>query len=215
MQFHALPDTGVVPLVTDATSEFLMRPLPVERFGAIYASAQKNLGVAGLTLVIVDQQLLGQPHPMTPAVFDYTRLVESGSRVNTIPAWPILVAGEMVRWIEAEGGLSAMAARNRAKAVRLYAAIDQSGFYHCAVDPACRSTVNVCFGLPSPQLEAQFLVEARRQGLHHLDGHSVNGGIRASLYNAMELSGVEALIQFMQRFAEACPAAPMAGGVGV
>ncbi len=201
VQFKQLPETGRVPLVADVTSDFLTAPLDIEGFGAVYASAQKNAGTAGLTVVIVADELLGRPLPITPAVFDYGRLAENACKVNTPPVWAIFVAGLVFRWIRAEGGLPEMARRNHSKAARLYAAVDDSGFYRCRVQRSVRSTVNVCFHLPGPDLERRFLAEAEARGLHNLKGHAATGGIRASLYNAVGDDAVTALVEFMGDFA--------------
>ncbi len=201
VQFKELPDTGRVPLVADVTSDFLTEPMDISRFGAIYASAQKNAGTAGLTIVIVKENLLGQALPITPSVFDYGRLVANASKVNTPPVWAIFIAGLVFKWILSEGGLAEMAYRNRCKAKSLYAAIDDSGFYRCSVAEKVRSSVSVCFQLPDSGLEEVFLSEAQKKGLLNLKGHSATGGIRASLYNAVSEEAVTALVRFMDRFA--------------
>jgi phosphoserine aminotransferase len=201
VQFGELPDTGRVPLVADVTSDFLMAPMDVQRFGAFYASAQKNAGTAGLTVVIVKDALLGQALPITPTVFNYERLAISGSKVNTPPIWAIFIAGLMFKWISTEGGVEEMARRNSRKARLLYEIIDESGFYKCPVAETVRSSVNVCFDLPSSDLESTFLFAAQEKGLRNLKGHSATGGIRASLYNAVSEEAVTALASFMTGFA--------------
>jgi phosphoserine aminotransferase len=201
VQFSALPNTGQVPLVADVTSDFLTQPVDIKLFGALYASAQKNAGTAGLTVVIIKERLLGQPLPITPAVFDYTRLAKHASKVNTPPVWSVFIAGLMFKWIQSEGGLEEMAVRNRRKAAMLYEVIDESGLYRCAVAEKVRSSVNVCFHLPDQDLENAFLFSAQQRGLLNLKGHSASGGIRASLYNAVSEEAVAALAVFMRDFA--------------
>ncbi len=200
-QYKELPNTGSVPLVADVTSDFLMAPIEVKRFGVLYASAQKNAGTSGLTVVIVKQQVLGQAMSITPSVFDYQRLASNASKVNTPPVWSIYIAGLMFKWITAEGGLEEMARCNQRKSTLLYETIDSSDFYVCPVEQAVRSTVNVCFSLPTAELEKLFIHQASESGLYHLHGHSVSGGIRASLYNAVTEDAVTALVKFMQDFA--------------
>lgn len=200
LQYHWLPAAGDVPLVADMSADLLTRPLEVERFGLIYASAQKNLGIAGLTLVIVRQDLLHRPCAGAPAVFDYARQAENRSKVNTPPTFAIFMAGAMLRWMERRGGLEALAEENRRKAEVLYGAIDRGGYYSCPVAAGSRSLVNVCFRLPTPDLEARFLAEAAGRGLLNLQGHPAVGGIRASLYNPLPGEAAEALAAFMDRF---------------
>lgn len=203
VQFHALPDTGAVPLVADATSDFLTAPIDISRFGALYASAQKNIGPAGLTIVIIREDLIGEAMPITPSVFDFAALAANNSKVNTLPTWAIYIAGLVFKWILSEGGLGEMARRNSDKARMLYEAIDSSCFYRCPVDASCRSSVNVVFNLPSKALEEAFLEHATQRGLLNLRGHSASGGIRASLYNAVSEEAVRALVEFLDEFAQA------------
>ncbi len=200
LAFRWTPETGEVPLVADMTSDFLSRPLDVSRYGLIYASAQKSVGPAGLTIVIVRESLLGGALPETPTVFNYKTQADNDSRVNTPPTYAVYVAGLVFEWLKRQGGLPAMARGNRRKSARLYATIDAGGFYRCPVFPADRSLVNVCFRLPEESLEAEFLGEARQHGLLNLGGHPAVGGIRASLYNAMPEEGVDALVDFMEQF---------------
>jgi len=200
LQFHDLPEASDVPLVSDMTADFLTRPIPVERFGLIYASAQKNLGAAGLTIVVVREDLLGRARRGTPAPFDYTRQASAKSKVNTPPTFAVLVASRMLGWLLENGGLKAAAMRNRRKSEKLYAAIDGGDFYRCPVSPADRSSINVCFRLPDAALEVLFLEEAEANGLFHLRGHPKVGGIRASLYNAVPEVAVDALTRFMSDF---------------
>ncbi len=200
VEFPYVPDTGTVPLVADMSSTFLSRPIDVERFGLIYAGAQKNVGPAGLCIVIVRGNLVGRARPDTPTVLDYRAMAREGSMPNTPPTFAWYVAGLVLRWVKARGGLEAMAERNRAKAELLYRAIDASGFYRNDVDGRCRSWMNVPFGLANPALEDAFLREAQAAGLANLGGHRSVGGLRASLYNAMPIEGVRALVEFMSDF---------------
>ena len=201
VEFPFVPDVGDVPLVADMSSTILSRPIDVSRFGLIYAGAQKNIGPAGLTVVIVREDLLGRARPGTPAILDYRAQAAEGSMLNTPPTFAWYLAGLVFKWLKAEGGLAAAAARNRAKAAALYDYIDGSGFYSNPVAPACRSWMNVPFRLARPDLEQPFAAGAAGQGLANLEGHRSVGGMRASLYNAMPLAGVEALIAFMRDFA--------------
>jgi phosphoserine aminotransferase len=185
------------------TSDFLSRPLDVTRFGLLYASAQKNIGIAGLTIVIIRDDLLDQALPGTPAVFNYGLQARNHSRVNTPPVYSIYIAGLVFSWLMDMGGLTAVERLNRRKAESLYAAIDADDFYRCPVATPDRSLMNVCFRLPDQSLETMFLKEAEKRGLIHLQGHGVTGGIRASIYNAMSYAGVDALIAFMRDFSTA------------
>ncbi len=200
LQFQAFPEASEVPLVADMTADFLTRPIPVERFGLIYASAQKNLGAAGLTIVIVRKDLLGRSHGRTPAPFDYARQAKCNSRVNTPPTFPVLVASRMLGWLREQGGLAGAQTRNKAKSAKLYEAIDIDEFYRCPVVPPHRSSISVCFRLANPALDVIFSEEAQTQGLFHLRGHPDVGGIRASLYNAVPEASVDALVSFMSDF---------------
>ncbi|HYL03445.1 MAG TPA: 3-phosphoserine/phosphohydroxythreonine transaminase [Steroidobacteraceae bacterium] len=200
VEFPYVPETRGAPLVADMSSTLLSRPLDVARFGLIYAGAQKNIGPAGLTVVIVNEELLGRARPGTPAVWDLQKMAAEESMLNTPPTFAWYLAGLVFEWLEAQGGLEAMARRNRAKAQLLYGAIDGSGFYSNPVARECRSWMNVPFRLPDPALEGAFAAEARAAGLVNLEGHRSVGGMRASLYNAMPLAGVEALTAFMKEF---------------
>ncbi len=201
LAYSWLPDTDGVPLVADMTSDFLSRPLAIERYGVIYAGAQKNIGPAGLTVVIVRDDLLHSARPETPSVFNYRIQAESEGRFNTPLTYAIYLAGLVFRWLKRQGGLSAIAARNRRKSERLYEAIDASQRYVCRTRQEDRSPMNVCFDLADASLTAEFLAQAQQRGLLHLQGHPARGGVRASLYNAMPEQGVDALIEFMRDFA--------------
>ena len=200
VEFPYIPDVGDKPLVSDMSSTILSRPLDVSRFSVIYAGAQKNIGPAGITLVIVRKELLGKARPSTPSLLDYAVYDESGSMTNTPPVFAWYVAGLVFEYLVAEGGLAAVAERNERKARKLYAAIDASPFYSNPVAENCRSWMNVPFVLADPSLDGTFLEQADAAGLANLKGHRSVGGMRASIYNAMPEAGVDALIGFMQEF---------------
>lgn len=199
VEFHQLPDSKA-PLVADLSSTFLSRPLEIERYGLIYAGAQKNIGPAGLTIVIVREDLLGETLPATPTILDYAKVAEADSMLNTPPCFAWYVAGLVFEWLKEQGGLSAMAAINERKAQALYQAIDASSFYANPVRPQDRSWMNVPFTLADASLDAEFLMQAEAAGLSTLKGHRSVGGMRASIYNAMPEAGVQALIGFMADF---------------
>jgi len=200
VEFPYIPDVGAVPLVADMSSTLLSRPFDVARCGLIYAGAQKNIGPAGLTVVIVRDELLGRARAVTPAVWDYARVAQEGSLLNTPSTFAWYVAGLVFKWLRSQGGLAAIGERNRMKAQHLYAAIDASGFYTNPVARNCRSWMNIPFTLARPELDAAFLSAATAAGLTNLEGHRSVGGMRASLYNAMPLAGVETLTAFMKEF---------------
>lgn len=200
VEFHEIPAVVNVPLVADMSSTILSRPLDVSQFGVIYAGAQKNIGPAGLTIVIIREDLIGDEIPGTPTMFSYKIHSEAGSMYNTPPTYSWYIAGLVFTWIKAKGGLKAMAEINRRKAEKLYSAIDTSDFYHNPVDKGCRSWMNVTFALKQPDLDNTFLDEAKKAGLITLKGHRSVGGMRASIYNAMPEEGVDALIAFMRDF---------------
>ncbi len=203
-QFHQLPDTGDLPLVADMTSDFLSRPFDITRYGLIYAGAQKNVGPAGVTVVIVREDLLGRAHPATPTVFNYAAQAEADSMLQTPVTYSVYLAGLVFRWIRDQGGVAAMEQNSRRRSSSLYDAIDNSdGFYQCPVQPDHRSLMNICFSPVNDTLTPFFLTEATAEGLLHLKGHPMTGGMRASLYNAMPDAGVTALVDFMQYFSEA------------
>ena len=200
VEFHSIPDVGDVPLVADMSSTILSRPIDVSRFGVIYAGAQKNIGPAGLVVVIVREDLLGRARPDTPTVFDWKAMAADGSMLNTPATYSWYVAGVVFQWIKRQGGLAAMERLNRAKAEKLYAAIDGSGFYRNPVAKDARSWMNVPFVLPNADLDKPFLEGAKAAGLVALEGHRSVGGMRASIYNAMPMAGVDALVEYMKEF---------------
>jgi len=200
VEFPWIPETGDVPLVADMSSTILSRPVDVSRFALIYAGAQKNIGPAGLTVVIVRDDLIGQTRAGTPTMFDYKIHVDNESMYNTPPTYGWYLAGLVFQWLKGLGGLEKMAEINRRKAEKLYAAIDGSDFYTNPVQTDSRSWMNVPFTLPDPELDATFLAEAKQAGLVALKGHRSVGGMRASIYNAMPEAGVDALIAFMADF---------------
>ncbi len=201
VEFPYVPDTGDVPLVADMSSTILSRPVDVSRYGLIYAGAQKNIGPAGLTVVIVREDLVTEDVVAgTPTMLRYATHAAEGSMYNTPPTYGWYLAGLVFQWLKRQGGLAGMAEINRRKADKLYAAIDASPFYRNPVDPACRSWMNVPFTLANPELDATFLAEAKKAGLVTLKGHRSVGGMRASIYNAMPEAGVQALVDFMADF---------------
>jgi phosphoserine aminotransferase len=201
VEFHSVPDAAGVPLVADMSSTILSRPIDVAKFGLIYAGAQKNIGPSGITVVIVRDDLVGKARPGTPTVLDYKAMADEGSMLNTPPTFGWYLAGLVFQWLKKQGGLAVIADRNRAKADRLYGYIDSSGWYSNPIAKDARSWMNVPFRLPNGELEKPFAAEAAKAGLTNLEGHRSVGGMRASLYNAMPLAGVEALVSFMQDFA--------------
>ena len=200
VEFHWLPDVGDKPLVADMSSTLLSRPIDVSRYGLIYAGAQKNIGPAGVTLVIVREDLLGEAMPQTPTVWDYKQQADADSMLNTPATYPLYIAGLVFQWLKDLGGLEAMAEINHRKAQKLYDAIDGSGFYSNPVDPQARSWMNVPFVLADDSLDKTFLEEAEAAGLTTLKGHRSVGGMRASIYNAMPEAGVDRLVEFMADF---------------
>ena len=200
VQYPSTPEVGDVPLVADMSSDILSKPVDVSKYGLIYAGAQKNIGPSGLTLVIVREDLLGQPHPMLPTAFDYKTVADNDSMYNTPPTYAIYIAGLVFHWIKAQGGLAAMAAHNQAKAAVLYDYLAASSFYSCPVAADCRSLMNVPFRLKDESLDEAFLKGAQARGLVQLKGHRSVGGMRASIYNAMPSAGVQALVDWMREF---------------
>ncbi len=202
VQWKHDPDVGAAPLVCDCSSDFLSRPISVSKYGLIYACAQKNAGIAGVTAVIIRKDLLARCRDDLPTMLDYRTYVKNGSRPNTPPVFAVYILGLVCRWITTSmGGLAGMASHNAAKAKLLYDVLDQSGgFYAGHARPDCRSDMNVTFRLPDESLEKAFVAGATARGLIDLKGHRSVGGIRASIYNAMPVAGVEALRDWMLEF---------------
>jgi len=200
-KFHYIPDTGTIPLVADMSSSILSEPVDVKRFGLIYAGAQKNVAPAGLTIVIVRSDLIGNARPDTPAMLDYKLMAENDSMYNTPPCWCIYMAKLVFDWILSIGGLEEMKRRNERKASLLYDYLDNQSYYTSPVDKKCRSMMNVTFVTGDGELDKKFAKEAAARGLKNLKGHRSVGGMRASIYNALPYEGVEKLVEFMKEFA--------------
>ena len=200
VEYHWTPDVGGVPLVADMSSHILSRPLDVAKYGVIYGGAQKNIGPAGLTLVIVRSDLLDRALPICPSAFHWKEQAAADSMVNTPPTYAIYIAGLVFDWLMEQGGLPAIERRNIAKSSLLYDYLDASGFYVNPVRKEDRSRMNVPFRLPDPALDEPFLAGARERGMVQLKGHRLVGGMRASIYNAMPVEGVQALIEWMREF---------------
>jgi phosphoserine aminotransferase len=199
-EWHYLPDVGTVPLVADTSSHMFSRPIDVSRYGLIYAGAQKNLAPAGLTLVIIRDDLVGRTPPALATMLQYKVLVENKSRYNTPPVFAIYIMGLVMKWLITQGGLAAIEQQNVRKADTLYAEIDRTGFYRGHAQKDSRSRMNVTLRLPSEELEKQFIKEATAVGLDGLAGHRSVGGLRASIYNAFPEEGIDALVAFMRDF---------------
>ena len=206
VEYQQLPDLAALgcraPLVIDCSSHILSRPIDWQRVGLAFAGAQKNIGPAGLTLVIVREDLIGHALPVCPSAFDYKTVADNGSMFNTPPTYAIYIAGLVFQWLKAQGGVAAMEARNIAKAGLLYGYLDGSGFYRNRVAAEGRSRMNVPFFLHDERLNEAFLAGAKERGLLQLKGHKSVGGMRASIYNAMPLEGVQALVAYLKDFAQ-------------
>lgn len=199
-KYHELPDTGAVPLVADVSSCFLSEPMDVTRFGVVYGGAQKNIAPAGLTVVIIREDLIGHARDITPTMLDYRTQADADSLYNTPPCYTIYICKLVLEWIKSLGGLEAMKVRNEAKAKVLYDFLDESALFRGTVVPEDRSLMNVPFVTDSDELNARFIKEATAAGLVNLKGHRSVGGMRASIYNAMPIEGVKALVAFMKKF---------------
>ena len=206
-KYNYIPDTGDIPLVADMSSCILSEPVDVTKFGVIYAGAQKNVAPAGLTIVIVREDLLGKCRPDTPAMFDWKLMADNDSMYNTPPCYPIYVAGLVFKYILSIGGLDAMKEYNVKKAATLYDYLDSQSYYVAPVEKDSRSMMNVTFVTGDPDLDKKFASEAGKNGFKNIKGHRSVGGMRASIYNAMPTEGVEKLVQFMKDFAENNPKA--------
>ena len=200
VEWKTEPDTGAVPLIADASSDILSHPIPIEKYGLIYAGAQKNMGPSGVTLIIVRDDLLPRIPDGLHTMLDYRTHVENKSLYNTPNTWGIYIINLICKWLKEKGGLEGMHRENEAKARLIYEAIDATAFYRGHADPDSRSLMNVTFRLPSEDLEKKFAAEAAAEKLDGLKGHRSVGGIRASIYNAFPREGVEALVSFMKEF---------------
>lgn len=201
-RFPYIPDTGNIPLVADMSSCIASEPIDVSRFGVIYAGAQKNFGIAGLGIVIIREDLIGHERDTTPAILSYSLAAENDSMYNTPPCWAMYMTKLVCDWLLENGGLTAAKERNEAKAALLYDYLDHQDFYVAPVDAASRSIMNVVFRTGDAELDKLFVSEAAKAGMKSLKGHKAVGGIRASIYNAMPLAGVEKLVAFMKQFAQ-------------
>lgn len=199
-KFHEYPDTGNIPLVADMSSCILSEPVDVSKFGIIYAGAQKNLGPAGVTLVIIREDLIGHAKENIPSMLDYKLMVDNDSMYNTPPNYGIYMLKLMFEWIEAQGGVEALEKRNKAKAEILYDFLDRSKLFKGTAHKEDRSMMNVTFVTGDPELDAKFVKEATAEGFVSLKGHRSVGGMRASIYNAMPIEGVQKLVDFMKKF---------------
>lgn len=200
-RFHELPDTGNVPIVADFSSCILSEPVDVSKFGVIYAGAQKNMAPAGLTVVIIREDLIGNASAACPTMFNYKTHADNGSMYNTPPTYPIYICKLVLEWLRDDiGGLENMQKLNQKKAALLYDYLDQSKLFHGTVEKKDRSMMNVCFVTGNEELDALFVKEAAKNGFINLKGHRSVGGMRASIYNAMPLEGVEKLVDFMKAF---------------
>jgi len=202
-QFHQFPDTGDVPLVADMSSDILWRPIDVSKFGLIYAGAQKNLGPAGITVLILRKELAKRSPDTIPKIFRYKTILEGDSLQNTIPTFPVYMVRNVLRWVKAQGGAPAMEKRNRAKAEMIYGMIDGNpDFFRCPIEVNSRSVMNPVFRLPSEELEKKLIADAAAAGMVGIKGHRSVGGIRTSMYNAMEPQSVQKFVDFAQAFAK-------------
>ena len=199
-EWKYIPETNGVPIIADMSSNILSKPIDVSKYGMIYAGAQKNMGIAGLGVAIIKKDLLQKVSATTPVLLDYTLMIENDSMYNTPPAYAIYVLGLVLEWIDEMGGLEVMEKRNIEKAKLLYDYLDSSDFYKAHSDKDNRSLMNVTFTTPSKELDAKFVKESIEAGMTNLKGHRLVGGIRASIYNAMPIEGVEKLVAFMKDF---------------
>jgi phosphoserine aminotransferase len=202
-QYHYVPETGAVPLVADASSDILWKPTDVSKFGLIYAGAQKNMGPAGITIVVIRKDLLERVPTTIPSIFRYTTVAKDNSLHNTIPTFPVYMVRNVLRWVKEQGGPKGMEERNRKKAAMLYGAIDANPeFFRCPVETDSRSVMNPVFRLPTEDLEKQLIEEAKKAGFVGIKGHRSVGGVRVSMYNAVEPASVASFVQFIEDFAK-------------
>ena len=200
VEWHYVPETGSVPLVSDMSSDILSQPVDVSRYGIIFAGAQKNMAPAGLTVVIIDKSLAGNELPYTPLMLSYQRMIEKDSMYNTPPCWNIYILGLVLDWLEKQGGVVGMEKIKRERAAKVYDFLDNSSFYKASAQSDSRSDMNITFRTGDADLDAAFAKQATARGLLNLKGHRVAGGMRASLYNAQPMEGVNALLDFMKEF---------------
>ncbi len=202
-QYHQLPDVGDVPLVADMSSDFLHKPIDTQKLGLIYAGAQKNVGPAGVTIVVVRKEWLKDADPDHPEIFCYPYIAENDSLQNTAPTFSIYVVGKVMRWLDAQGGPEEMGRRSAKKGALLYGTVDEhEDFYRCPIEVGSRSIMNAVFTLPSEELTKKFLDGAAKEKMVNLKGHRSVGGIRVSMYNAVSVADVETLCAFMRKFAK-------------
>ena len=199
-EWQYVPETGDVPLVCDMSSDIMSRPVDVSKYGVIYAGAQKNMAPAGLTVVIVKEELAGHEMPITPTIMNYKTMIDKDSMYNTPPCWCIYVLGLVMDWVDEQGGVAGIEKIKRAKAAMLYDCLDASRLFTCAAQPGSRSDMNVTFRTADAELDAKFVAEAAEAGFVNLKGHRKVGGMRASIYNAMPTEGVEKLCDFIRAF---------------
>lgn len=199
-EWQYIPETGSVPVVCDMSSDILSRPVDVSKYGVIFAGAQKNMAPAGLTVVIIKEELAGAELPYTPLMLNYKTMIDKDSMYNTPPCWCIYMLGLVLDWLEEQGGVEGMEKIKHGKAQMLYDAIDASRLFTCPVEPASRSDMNVTFRSASEELDAKFVAESTAAGFTNLKGHRSVGGMRASIYNAMPVEGVEKLVEFIKKF---------------
>ncbi len=198
-EWQYVPETAS-PLVCDMSSDILTRPVDVSKYGLIFAGAQKNMAPAGLTVAVIDRRLAGKELPITPEIMSYQTMIEKDSMLNTPPCWCIYMLGLVLDWLEEQGGIAAMERRKHERAQRLYDYLDESALFTAHALPGSRSEMNVTFRTPSEELDAAFVRGAAARGLLNVKGHRITGGMRASLYNAMPMEGVEALLTYMKEF---------------
>lgn len=199
-EWNYVPETGDVPLVCDMSSDILSRPVDVSKYGLIFAGAQKNMAPAGLTVAIMDKRLAGSALPITPKIMDYQVMIEKDSMLNTPPCWCIYMLGLNLKWMEEQGGIPEMERRKRERASALYDFLDNSSLFRASAEASARSEMNVSFRTGSEELDAEFVKGAAARGLLNVKGHRLTGGMRASVYNAMPMEGVTALINYMKEF---------------
>ena len=199
-EWQYVPETGRVPLACDMSSDILSRPVDVSKYGVIFAGAQKNMAPAGLTVAIVDRSLAGHELPITPVMYSYQRMIDKDSMYNTPPCWCIYILGLVLAWLERQGGVEGMQQLKHARAAKVYDFLDNSALFHPCAQPGSRSDMNVTFRTGDDALDKEFISGAAARGLLNLKGHRVAGGMRASLYNAMPMAGVDALVDYLKQF---------------